>query len=286
MVKAPLLQKLPTSLGSSFLVHRFESPWFETPWHYHEEIELLLCDGGWGKKYVGNHLSEYREGDVILLGSNLPHWFVADDYFYRENSPKPASVVVQFTLDSFGKSFFKLEEMNRIRMLLQRSPHGLEFFGESKVRFANQILQLLQISGMKRMIAMLELLEEMSKSQEVRKLTLNPVQGLSAVDSLRMQTILVFLLENYSREIRLEEVSNLVEMSQAGFCRYLKSRTQKTLIELVNEFRINQACKLLRESERKIVEISFEVGFSNLSNFNRQFKNHIGMTPISYRKIS
>jgi AraC-like DNA-binding protein len=171
-------------------------------------------------------------------------------------------------------------------MLLQRSPHGLEFFGESKVRFANQILQLLQISGMKRMIAMLELLEEMSKSQEVRKLTLNPVQGLSAVDSLRMQTILVFLLENYSREIRLEEVSNLVEMSQAGFCRYLKSRTQKTLIELVNEFRINQACKLLRESERKIVEISFEVGFSNLSNFNRQFKNHIGMTPISYRKIS
>jgi len=284
MIKAPLLQKLPQSKGSSFLAHRFESPWFETPWHYHEEFELLLCDGGWGKKYVGNHLSEYRKGDVLLLGSNLPHWFAADESIYREKKVKPASIVIQFTRAGFGEGFFELEEMKRIQNMLQNSAHGLEFFGNSREKFADQIKAILELEGIKRFLSLVMLLEEMSRSQESHKLTLNPVQGLSSLDSPRMDAILQFLLTNYSREIRLEEVANLVQMSPAGFCRYLKSRTQKTLIELVNDFRINQACKLLHESDLKVVEVCYEVGFSNLSNFNRQFRKQIKMSPKEYRK--
>ncbi|MHA7128873.1 AraC family transcriptional regulator [Algoriphagus namhaensis] len=284
MPKAPLLQKLPPSPGSSFLAHRFESPWFETPWHYHEEIELLLCDGGWGKKYVGNHLSEYQQGDVFLLGSNLPHWFAADESIYKEDLLKPAAIVIQFTLESFGADFFELEEMNRIRNLLREAAHGLEFLGKSRENFGLQIKELLQSQGSERLILLLDLLGQMTKSAEVKKLTPNPVQGLSVTDSPRMHTILEYLLANYDQEIKLETVADLVNMSPAGFCRYLKSRTQKTLIELVNEFRINQACKLLRESELKIVEISLEVGFSNLSNFNRQFKRYTGVNPQAYRQ--
>ncbi len=285
MIKAPLLQKLPQSKGSSFLAHRFESPWFETPWHYHEEFELLLCDGGWGKKYVGNHLSEYKKGDVLLLGSNLPHWFAADESVYKERKVKPASIVIQFTMAGFGEGFFELEEMKRVQHMLQNSAYGLEFFGDSREKFADQIKAILELEGIKRFLSLVMLLEEMSRSQESHKLTLNPVQGLSSLDSPRMDAILQFLLTNFSREIRLEEVANLVQMSPSGFCRYLKSRTQKTLIELVNDFRINQACKLLHASDLKIVEVCFEVGFSNLSNFNRQFRKLIKMSPKEYRKI-
>jgi AraC-like DNA-binding protein len=284
MTKTPFLQKLTHSKGSSFLAQRFETPWFETPWHYHEEFEILLCDGGWGKKYVGNHLSEYKQGDVLLLGRNLPHWFAADESIYIDKYVKPASIVIQFTLKSFGEGFFELEEMKRIQTMLQNSGYGLEFSGNSREKFADQIKAILELEGIKRFISFVMLLEEMSRSRESFKLSLNPVQGLSSLDSPRMDAILQFLLTNYSREIRLEEVANLVQMSPAGFCRYLKSRTQKTLIELVNDFRINKACKLLHESDLKVVEICFEVGFSNLSNFNRQFRNLLKISPTEYRK--
>ncbi|MDG1277762.1 MAG: AraC family transcriptional regulator [Algoriphagus sp.] len=283
MAKAPLLQKLPISKGNSFLAHRFESPYFETPWHYHEEFEILLCDGGWGKKYVGNHLSEYKEGDVLFLGSNLPHWFAADESIYIEKKVKPASIVIQFTKIGFGESFFELEEMNKIQEMLQNSANGLEFFGTSREKFAHQIKSILEKRGVKRFLSLVMLLEDMSRSEESSKLTLNPVLGRSSLDSPRMDAILQFLSANFSREIRLEEVADLVQMSPAGFCRYLKSRTQKTLIELVNDFRINQACKLLHESDMKVVEVCYEVGFSNLSNFNRQFRKLTKMSPKEYR---
>lgn len=104
MLKKPLLQKLPLTFGSSFLIDRFESPYFETPWHYHQEVEIVLCDGGFGKKFVGNHVSDYVEGDLAILGSNLPHWYRADDACYQHQ--KPASIVIHFLDDCFGEFFF------------------------------------------------------------------------------------------------------------------------------------------------------------------------------------
>ena len=114
MLKKPLLQKLPLTFGSSFLIDRFESPYFDTPWHYHEEIEIVLCDGGFGKKFVGNHVSDYAEGDLAILGSNLPHWYRADDACYQHQ--KPASIVIHFLNDCFGKDFFEAEEMTEIKL--------------------------------------------------------------------------------------------------------------------------------------------------------------------------
>lgn len=283
MFKKPLLQKLPLTFGSSFLIDRFESPYFETPWHYHQEIEIVLCDGGFGKKFVGNHVSDYAEGDLAILGSNLPHWYRADDACYQHQ--KPASIVIHFLDDCFGKDFFELAEMVEIKRFLETAKLGIEFYGETRARIQEKIQNLLKADKVARMLGLIEILHLMSCSKEYRILSENAIVGVSKKDSERMNEVFDYVLKNFKNDINLSEIANKTRFSEAAFCRYFKLRTQKTFVEFVNEIRIEYACKLLAENDLNILEICYESGFKNLSNFNRQFRKYTNNNPKTYRQL-
>lgn len=282
MLKKPLLQKLPLTFGSSFLIDRFESPYFETPWHYHQEIEIVLCDGGFGKKFVGNHVSDYAEGDLAILGSNLPHWYRADDACYQHQ--KPASIVIHFLDDCFGKDFFESEEMTEIKRFLETAKLGIEFYGETRAKIQEKIQNLLKADKVARMLGLIEILHLMSCSKEYRFLSENAIVGVSKKDSERMNKVFDYVLKNFKNDINLSEIANKTRFSEAAFCRYFKLRTQKTFVEFVNEIRIEYACKLLAENDLNILEICYESGFKNLSNFNRQFRKYTNNNPKAYRQ--
>lgn len=282
MLKKPLLQKLPLTFGSSFLIDRFESPYFETPWHYHQEVEIVLCDGGFGKKFVGNHVSDYVEGDLAILGSNLPHWYRADDACYQHQ--KPASIVIHFLDDCFGEFFFELSEMTEIKRFLETAKLGIEFYGETRVKIREKIQNLLKADKVVRMLGLIEILHQMSCSKEYRFLSENAIVGISKKDSERMNKVFDYVLKNFKNDINLSEIASKTRFSEAAFCRYFKLRTQKTFVEFVNEIRIEYACKLLAEHDLNILEICYESGFKNLSNFNRQFRKFTNNNPKTYRQ--
>ena len=282
MLKKPLLQKLPLTFGSSFLIDRFESPYFDTPWHYHQEIEIVLCDGGFGKKFVGNHVSDYSEGDLAILGSNLPHWYCADDACYQHQ--KPASIVIHFLVDCFGKDFFESEEMTEIKYFLKTANLGIEFYGETRTKIKEKIQSLLNADKVARMLGLIEILHLMSTTKEYHFLSENAIVGVSKKDSERMNEVFNYVLKNFKNDINLSEIANKTHFSEAAFCRYFKLRTQKTFVEFVNEIRIEYACKLLTENDLNILEICYESGFKNLSNFNRQFRKYTNNNPKTYRK--
>jgi AraC-like DNA-binding protein len=284
MLKKPLLQKLPLSFGSSFLIDRFESPFFETPWHYHQAIEIVLCDGGFGKKFIGKHVSDYVEGDLAILGSNLPHWYRADDTFYHQNQAiKPASIVIHFLDDCFGNGFFEMAEMIEIKKLLETAKLGIEFYGETKNAIRKKILGLLEADKIQRFLGLIEILHLMANSKEYKLLSENGMVGISTKDSARMNVVFDYVLKNFKNDIDLREIADKTNFSEAAFCRYFKLRTQKTFVEFVNEIRIGHACKLLIESDLNILEICYESGFNNLSNFNRQFRKMMNSNPKNYR---
>ena len=282
MLKKPLLQKLPLTFGSSFLIDRFESPYFDTPWHYHQEIEIVLCDGGFGKKFVGNHVSDYSEGDLAILGSNLPHWYCADDACYQHQ--KPASIVIHFLVDCFGKDFFESEEMTEIKYFLKTANLGIEFYGETRTKIQEKIQSLLNADKVARMLGLIEILHLMSTTKEYQFLSENAIVGVSKKDSERMNEVFNYVIKNFKNDINLSEIANKTRFSEAAFCRYFKLRTQKTFVEFVNEIRIEYACKLLTENDLNILEICYESGFKNLSNFNRQFRKYTNYNPKTYRK--
>ncbi len=283
----PLFQKLPLSKGLSFIYERYVSPHFETPWHYHEEFEIVLCDDGFGKKVVGNHTSEYQKGDVLFLGSNLPHLFQADASFYQEGaSVKPASLVIQFSSESFGNQFFDITEMDHVKKLFSNASLGLEFFGQSREKIAQLMRDGFEKKGLERFTALLEILQVMGESEEVKALSEIGMLGLSSKDSERMHAVFDLLFNNFKEDITVEHAASLTHFSRPAFCRYFKARTQKTFVEYLTDVRINHACKLLRETNLSVLEICYESGFNNLSNFNRQFRRKVNCPPQQFRKLT
>ncbi len=281
----PILQRLPLSKDLSYIYERYESPYFETPWHYHEEFEIVLCDGGFGKKVIGNHTSEYNEGDLILIGSKLPHWFSADEKFYsKEKFPLPASIVIQFRLDSFGESFFDLVEMSHIKSLLEKAKFGLEFNGNVKEQINKVIKENIHKTSLEKFLSLFEILQLMSSGEDQQTLSEIGMEGISKKDSERMSIIFDQILKNFKEPVSVEELARKVNLTKAAFCRYFKARTQKTFVEYLMQVRINHACKLLKETEMNVLEICYESGFNNLSNFNRQFLKLIKQNPKAFRK--
>lgn len=100
-----------------------------------------------------------------------------------------------------------------------------------------------------------------------------------------MRNVFEYIMNYFDQDITLKAVSEVANMTKNAFCKYFKKRTNKTYIQFLSELRIENAYNLLQnKNEYSIAEIAETSGFSNISNFNRQFKSALGMTPLVYRK--
>jgi AraC-like DNA-binding protein len=285
-LKKPLLQKLALETGSSFIFHQFISPFFESPWHYHEEFEIVLCDGGYGQKIIGNHSSSYKKGDLMLLGRNLPHWYKADNIFYEnpsEDLDTPTSIVIQFKLDSFGIGFFDTLEMYRIKQMLNSAEKGIEYSGPIRDKVTDLLREHHKSDPLTKFYIFLDILRMLSESEDTKYISDIGMLGMSAKDSDRMGQIMEAVHHHFNEDINLDILASSVGFTKAAFCRYFKARTMKTFINFLNEVRINHVCELLRKTDKPVAEIAFESGFTNISNFNRHFKEMMHCSPKEFR---
>ncbi len=275
----PLIQKLPLSEHSSFVADTFRTPYFETPWHCHEEYELVLILEGRGKRFVGNHVSDYQEGELDFLGSNLPHWY------RKEDAGAPgASLVVHFREGFLGEGFGNIPEMVRIRLLFRKSRMGLHLKGALRERVSEKLRTMLELQGMERLISLLSILTLLADATEYDLLSGPELGTLNVKDSDRINKVFDYVMEHFREDIRLEEVADIASMSYSGFCRYFKNRTKKNFSHFVNEIRVAHACKRLIESNQPVSQVCFESGFNNLTNFNKQFKEIVKCTPYQFQR--
>jgi AraC-like DNA-binding protein len=285
--KRALYQKLPLTRGNSFLIDRYTSPYFETPWHFHEEYELVYCETGFGKKFIGNSFSEYEQGEMALIGKNVPHHYKADDSFYDEEGVlKPSSIVIQFLEDFLGKAFFSSPEMSEMRQVLSLSMNGLLITGTTKRKIRDLMYTMMSEGRTGKLRGLVEIFHLLSISRELQPLSLKTVSGINLNDSSKMQKVLDYALTHYKEDITIREASKIARLSPAAFCRYFKSRTQKSFLSFVIEMRLIEACKLLKETDLPVLHICYETGFKNLSNFNRLFRKQFKQNPLAYRKTA
>jgi AraC-like DNA-binding protein len=279
------LHKLNVSTDSSFLYKKWDCNYFDKPWHFHREYELVMITKGQGTKFIGDKVGNFKEGDLSLIGSNIPHLFKNNEEFYLKNRKLEASsVFIHFTEDFLGNNFFDLPEMNQVNKLLQKSSLALEIHGAVKEYTIDKLHDMYGQDPTKRLLSLLEILIHLSTSNELEPLLSTGYSANNNGDTEKINLVFEFILKNYSRQIYVKEIADTLNMSEASFSRYFKQYTHKTFSSYVTEIRIGNACRLLMENNYTISEIGYLSGFDNLSNFYRHFKNILGIIPKEYRE--
>ena len=280
----PQLLKITPPPNSSFNFFAQDAAFFATPWHYHPEYEIVLVLESTGKKFVGSNISNFKPGDLCMIGAYLPHYYRNDEQFYAKDANiRAKSLVIHFLEDFMGGNFFDLPECQAIKNLLERSKLGLNFGPQTVKKVAAKIEGLQYITGINRLLELIAVLAILSESEDMQELTTNSMSLQNEVDSARINGVLSYIVQNYQQEIQLAEVAKLANMSESAFSRYFKKRTRRTFSQFIAEIRIEHACKLLVQDKMSISAIALESGFNNLSNFNRQFKLLKKTTPLAYR---
>lgn len=282
----PQLLKLSTNSIHSFSAREDHVPYINNRWHYHPEIELLFIKQGTGTQFIGDHIRRFRSGDLVMIGSNLPHYCKFDDAYFEENSGLKAQVyVIHFRENFWGETFLNLPENKSIKNLLERAKRGLLITGKIEKTVAEIVRKLPDSIGGTRLLSLLEALHYMSGSNELATLSsigFNPAYEQTEND--RIHAIYEFSLANFKRKILMQEVAEVAHVSVNYFCRYFKSRTSKTYSRFINEIRVGYACKLLIENKISIKQICSESGFYNFASFHQYFKAITGKSPLHYQR--
>jgi AraC-like DNA-binding protein/quercetin dioxygenase-like cupin family protein len=280
----PLFENVKPGPDSSFIVRSFDLEKFTVPFHYHPEFELTVILEGRGKRYVGNHMADFEENDLVLIGPDLPHcWKSETD---PEQDHRAQSIVVHFVKDFLGSDFFNKPELASISGLLKKSASGIRFLDATaqQVKVSLELLAA-EESAFGKMIILLGILEVLAGSTEYVLLDHGgTVAQLPHIHKERMNKALGYIVDNFRNDIILSEVAAAVNMSPNAFCKYFKKTTGKTFMETVIEYRINFAMQQLLSTERPVAEIAMESGFSDISHFHKRFKRMIRLSPMQYRK--
>ena len=246
----------------------------------HDEYELTVLYNSSGKRLVGNSIYNYSGGDMFLIGPNLPHLIIPDEY---ESS---MAVRIHFTENSFGKDFFNMPQNSSILRMLHQSSLGYHFYGSNVDPLKKQMKQLKRMVPFKKMICFLEILYALSCTKDY-SLMCSPGYhpSFKSKETKRMSLVYDFIMENFKRRISLDELASLINVSPATFCRLFKKTMNKNLSQFLGEVRIGHACKLLMDTDRSISEICYESGYHQLTHFNRQFKAITGKSPREFRQF-
>jgi AraC-like DNA-binding protein len=248
-------------------------------WHFHPEFELTFIVAPNGTRHVGNHVSDFQGSDLVLIGSNIPH--LNFDYGIKTEYQK---VVLQIKEGFFKNDFISTPELASIYQLFENSKKGVSFHGDLKDKVGKRLQKIHHLTQFEQFIEVLSLFQILATSDKYTLLHDSPFENLyNNKEQLRLKAVYEHIENNFQTSISLDEISTIANLSKAGFCRYFKKMTRLTFIDFLNQFRIEQAKRMLKE-DKNVTETCYECGFESLSYFNRIFKKVVGENPIQFKK--
>ncbi len=278
---------VPVMMQDSFTVKHEVLPNFGTTWHYHPELELHYIIKGRGTRFIGNSQEPFAENDLVLLGENLPHtWRCKEAYFKKDLKLQVEAIVIQFRKEFLGDNFLNLPESHLIPSLFEKAKSGMALKGTTKKQIIPLMKSAVEATGLDRIIIMLSILKALAESKSHALITFpwQPVSESDKFSKKRLDKVYEYTMLNYKKEITLEDISSISNLSVTSFCRYFKSMTKMTYYDYLIQMRISHACQLLIDDNFPTNLICYESGFNNISNFYRHFKRITGCTPKEYKQ--
>lgn len=267
------------------LIERDEA-FFKAPFHFHPEMELVYIVESFGRRIIGDCIEPFSAGDMVFIGSNLPHVWINDEIF-RQDLPhlKAKAIVLYCNKDIFSKGFYDMKEVFKINEFFKNAEKGIRINGQTNGIISNKLKNLLEKKDFEKIIGLFEILHILSQSNDTNFIAsdgYNAQANYSETD--RLSDVYKYVQKHFKDEINLSIISNIANLTPQSFCRLFKKRTGKSFVEYLNEVRIAFACKYLLDTDWSISEVAYNCGYKTVSNFNKLFRNITGRSPKVYRE--
>ena len=281
----PQLLKVSNDNVHSFNLRRDMVPNINNRWHYHAEIEFIYFKKGSGTQFVGDHISRFQSGDVLLIGPYLPHYWRFDECYFDDPAKTDTDVrVVHFEENFWGKDFINLPENKLIKAVLESSKRGVQVRGRAKQQIAALFDAMLFNDKSNKIILLMEALALATNCRNEQLSSVIFTHAVKDPDSDRINAIYNYSLKNFKSPIKLDEIAAIANISPSAFCRFFKTRTRKTYTWFISELKVGYACKLLIEDRMNVKQVCYESGFNNTASFHKFFKKITGKSPVAYQK--
>ena len=282
----PQLLKVFKDLEHSFSARKETMPDVNNHWHYHPELELIYFKNGNGTQFIGDNISPFQAGNVVLVGSNLPHYWQFDDTYFDKQAGANADVsVVHFNESFWGELFLNLPENKEIKMTLAKSKRGIQIAGHAGEKIGSLIERVISEKGSRKIILLMEVLLSIGEcSQNNLMASVSFQHNFQESEKDRIHAIYNYTIANFKKKIKLNEIAAVANMTPNSFCKFFRSRSRKTYTQFINEIRIGHACKLLIDNKLNVKEICYESEFFNFASFHKYFRQVTRESPLSYQK--
>jgi AraC-like DNA-binding protein/mannose-6-phosphate isomerase-like protein (cupin superfamily) len=280
-----LLEKKISNTDESFVIGIFQDNLDKSNWHYHNNMEISFITEGSGKRIVADSIEEFQPGDLVFIGQNIPHVWIADKETRNPTNRSLEMVFLQFTSDTLGSQILALPEFKFVAKALLLSERGIQIVGQTLNEVSEIMLQLPYLKGFERMLYFFRMMDIIGKSEtNIQLASREYISKRFSTGNKRLAAIHEYLMKNYREEIDLKQLAALVNMAEGSLCRFFKMNMGMTVFEYLNQIKIEFSCKLLMDNNLGVLEVCLDSGFNNLSHFNKQFRRITGVTPSEYRK--
>ncbi len=285
-MRAIINERLPISKSSPLKARFFDYEHFSYPLHFHSEYEIIYIKEGTGTRFLGNSITKFQAGDILLIGSNLPHFMKSDEAYHAGNTDlRVKGTIIQFEKEFMYYAINHYSHFIKIKNLFQESQRGIYFAASSFPKLQDLIEKIPLENGLNQMMLFLEILKEMSETDNRQTISTTDFVNETIYDTKRIDKVISYLNKNYTRNVSLDEIASFAAMNSSAFCRYFRSKTGKSFKNYILDMRIGYACKLLLMEDISISQLSSQCGFETISHFNKTFKKNTGYVPSQYRKM-
>ena len=262
--------------------------------HAHDFIEIAYVVSGCGTHRIGNNEYEVSKGDLFIINYDIPHEFRSfkdsrrPDLWVYNCIFKPEFLdyklvnckdFYNITHHFLFRSIFPKDSAldNDIKLLARDSLEIEEIYEKMYREYTLKeegYIEILRAYVIELLITIFRLFRK------------NTALG-DNVETQRQETIhkvMKYMKANYSADLKLEDLATIAFLSPNYFSRIFKECTSMNISEYIQKIRIEQACKLLKQTDKKVIDVANDIGYKDIKYFNSIFKKITGKTPGKYRK--
>jgi len=251
-------------------------------YHRHREFQISYVVKGKGSLMLGNLIRPCDKDEIFLVKPNEPHLFFKDESL--PDNDQIHIIHLFFSLDKL-KPFFEMTELQAVKNFFYNLDTSKSLPATYAAALKNLFISLDAEEGVSKLLKVIDVFRFLL-NQEQHLISI--YSGLNKVDfhdsdGLRINSVIKYALENYRKNVTVDEVSTLIHMTPTAFCKFFKKHTKKTFVAFLNEIRIEKACQLLvNKRAENISEAAYQCGFNTAVHFNRVFRSIMHISPTQF----